>query len=75
MSFMMRRKRSFDSRSENIETNRARNSSWPARKKNRVPKNNNSSPAAGVMNATTGRTTLGAEISDPAELPNNAVCN
>jgi hypothetical protein len=72
---MMRRKRSFDSRSAKSETKRTRNSTWPARKKNSVPKNNNSSPAAGVINATTGRTTLGAEISDPAEPPNNAACN
>jgi len=63
------------SRSANSETKRARNSSWPARKKNSVPKNSKSSPAAGVRKATTGKTTLGAEMSDPAELPNKAVCN
>ena len=36
-----------------------RNSIWPASKNNSVAKNNKSSPAAGVRNATTGNTTLG----------------
>jgi hypothetical protein len=43
------------------ETSCARNSIWPTRKNISVPKNSSSSPAAGVTNATTGRTTLGAE--------------